>query len=189
MKFKPTNKNGGVIVELGPQEARLPDELSGPVPAPVPAFQLKKILVPVDFSECSTKALQYAIPLAKQFDAELTLLHVVQPYPAVPEMYPVSAESGRDADKELEVLQRTTCDAVASQTCLRVGTPHLEIVRAAKELGADLIVISTHGHTGLAHVFLGSTAERVVRHAGCPVLVVREREHEFVAGAAPTTGD
>ena len=62
---------------------------------------------------------------------------------------------------------------------VREGEPHSEIVAAAEELATDLIVLSTHGRTGIAHVFLGSTAEKVVRHAGCPVLIVREREHEF----------
>src|SRR5438445_5987076 len=121
MKFKPTNKIGGVIVELGPQETRLPEEFSAPASAPPTPFKLKKILVPVDFSECSKKALQYALPLARQFDAELTLLHVVQPYPAVPEMYPVNVESSRDAEKDLKTLRRMTCDAIPSQTLLRVG--------------------------------------------------------------------
>ena len=188
MKFKPTNKIGGVIVELGPQETQLPEEFSAPTSAPPTPFKLKKIFVPVDFSECSKKALQYALPLARQFDAELTLLHVVQPYPAVPEMYPVNVESGRDAEKDLKALRRMTCDAIPSQTLLRVGAPHLEIIQAAKEIGADLIVLSTHGHTGLAHVFLGSTAERVVRHAACPVLVVREREHDFVTNEPAHAG-
>ena len=86
-------------------------------------------------------------------------------------------ESGK---KELETLQRTVADNVSSETALRQGSPYVEIIKAAKELGIDLIILATHGRTGLAHVFLGSTAERVVRHAGCPVLVVRESERDFV---------
>jgi universal stress protein A len=61
------------------------------------------------------------------------------------------------------------------------GVPYHEIVQAGQQFKADLIVLGTHGRTGLQHVFMGSTAERVVRHAACPVLVVREREHEFIA--------
>jgi len=191
MKFKPNNKPGGVIVELGPKEAQLPGTTSSPVV--LPAFKLKKILVPVDFSACSNKALQYAIPFARQFDAELTLLHVVQPFVAVPEMPSVDAalvqkqmrESGK---KQLEALQQTIDAEIPSSTLLRMGNPHVEIINAAKESGIDLIILSTHGRTGLAHVFLGSNAERVVRHAGCPVLIVREQEHEFVAATPAQTG-
>ncbi len=182
MKFKPNNKPGGVIVELGPKETQLP----GTSTAALPVFKLKKILVPVDFSECSDKALQYAIPFARQFDAELVLLHVVQPFVAMPEMPSVDAalvqkqmrESGK---KQLDALQQTIDEEITSRTLLRVGNPHVEIINAAKESGIDLIILSTHGRTGLAHVFLGSNAERVVRHAGCPVLIVREQEHDFVA--------
>ncbi|MCX6926594.1 MAG: universal stress protein [Verrucomicrobia bacterium] len=67
---------------------------------------------------------------------------------------------------------------------MRQGDPPFGIVDTAKELGIDLIIISTHGHNGLERVLLGSTAEKVVRHAGCPVLVVRENEHEFIAGGS-----
>ena len=69
---------------------------------------------------------------------------------------------------------------VRGQALVRLGQPHREITEAAKELHVDLIVLATHGYTGLKHAFLGSTAERVVRHAPCPVLTVREREHDFV---------
>jgi nucleotide-binding universal stress UspA family protein len=191
MKFKPKNKPGGVVVELGPKEAKLPETA---LPAAVlPAFKLQRILVPVDFSDCSTKALQYAIPFARQFAAELILLHVVQPFVAIPEMPSVDAalvqSQMRGAGKrQLDTLRGTIDDEIPSNTLLRVGSPHVEIINAAKESGIDLIILSTHGRTGLAHVFLGSTAERVVRHAGCPVLVVREQEHEFVASKPARTG-
>jgi len=140
--------------------------------------------VPVDFSDCSKKALQYAIPFATQFDAELTLLHVVQPYPAVPEMAPVDVETIQDGRRELEALRKTIGDAVRSATSLCTGEPHLEIARVASELGIDLIILSTHGHKGLARMFLGSTTEKVVRHAPCPVLIVRESERDFVPGSS-----
>jgi len=174
MKFKPTSKTGGVLVELGPEENQLPAS-AGQQP-----FKLKNILVPVDFSECSQKALQYAIPFAKQFGAELALLHVVQPYPAVPEMANVDIESIQDAREKLAQTSATLDKAVRRKTLVRLGNPEREIVDGAKEYGSDLIIISTHGHTGLARVFLGSTTENVVRQAPCPVLVVREREREFV---------
>jgi len=192
MKFKPANKSGGVVVELGPKEAQLPVTSAERETAPLPVFKLKKILVPVDFSDCSNKALQYAVPFVKQFDAELILLHVVQISLSVPEMPAIDIgliqrqirETGK---KELQKLQRTVADEIPSETVLRVGTPYMEIINAVKELDIDLIILATHGRTGLAHVFLGSTAERVVRHAGCPVLVVRERERDFVAGKSADT--
>jgi nucleotide-binding universal stress UspA family protein len=184
MKVRPSHKSGGVVVELGPKEAQIPN-----VAKVSPSlFKLKKILVPVDFSDCSRKALQYAVPFAKQFDATLVLLYVVEPCVPVPEMTKVDRdliESLRreGGEAELSKLKQTLDNDVKAETVLRVGRPYPEIVRAAKELSIDLILLSTHGHTGLVHMFLGSTAECVVRHAGCPVVVVREREHEFV----PTT--
>jgi nucleotide-binding universal stress UspA family protein len=84
----------------------------------------------------------------------------------------------------LKELQVSIGDSVPSATLTRFGEAWAEIVAVAKEQGADLIVISTHGRTGFEHALLGSTTEKVVRHAPCPVLVVRQREHEFVAGPA-----
>ena len=184
MKFKPTEKAGGLVVELGPAETQLPTSSAEQRATPLPIFKLKRILVPVDFSDCSRKALQYAIPLAKQFAAELTLLHVVRPYPPMLEMPIVDGESIEDAKAALDELHQTIPDAIPSHAVIRRGDPHIEIIRAAKELSIDLLVLSTHGHTGVARVLMGSTTEKVVRHAGCPVLVVREQEHEFVAGSS-----
>ena len=184
MKFKSTKKAGGMVVELGPKEAQLP--------VPPEELKLKRILVPVDFSACSLKALGYAAAFAKQFGARLILIHVVESYMPVPETGMVDvalivSQMREGAKKELEKV-RLTVDAAVNPTAeLREGNPHREIVQAASELGADLIVISTHGRTGLAHVFMGSIAENVVRHAGCPVLVVREQEREFVTGKPATT--
>ena len=93
MKFKPTNHGGGVVVELGPQEAQLPSAPGRAGAAARPIFKLRKILVPVDFSECAKKALAYAIPFAKMFGAELTLLYVLEPYPAVPELAAMDVEA------------------------------------------------------------------------------------------------
>ena len=188
MKIKPTHRKGEVLVQLGPQEAQLPEALSGKAAAALPVFTLKKILVPIDFSESSRKALRYAIPFARQFGAEVTLLHVVQPYPPVPEMAPVDVDMIQDAEQELKAFQPELEKAVDSHLLVRVGTPHLAIIEAAKNLEIDLIILSTHGRTGLAHVLLGSTAEKVVRHATCPILVVREDEREFVRGGKTSEG-
>lgn len=152
------------------------------------AFRLKKILVPTDFSDCSAKALAYALAFAKLSQAEIILLHVVEPisYP----MYgqDVAADlSGFQADllqASTEHLARFRQEKAGNYQPLRTiiteGGSYWEIVETAKSENVDLIILSTHGHTGLRHVLLGSTAERVVRHAPCPVLTVREREHEFI---------
>ena len=180
MKVKPTND--GVVVELTAKEAGLP---GGAVPSP---FCIRKILVPVDFSECSRKALRYAIPFAKQFGASLTLLYVTQINYAAGEFgmidSPLMEGQVREAaEKAMEKLLREEIgDAVPAAKQTRIGRPASEIAAAAKELDADLIILSTHGHTGLKHMLLGSVTENVVRLAPCPVLVVREEEHEFLRG-------
>lgn len=173
MRVKPTYKNGGVV-ELGANESQMPVEAST-------AFRLQKILVPTDFSGCSRKALQYAIPFAKQFGAELHLLYVMEPcVAAAPELGPVDVMPGETGRTALEKLARSVGKSVQASASLRVGTAHVEIARAAKEMGADLIIIATHGRKGVERMFLGSTAETAVRHAPCPVLIVREAERDFV---------
>jgi nucleotide-binding universal stress UspA family protein len=145
-------------------------------------LRFTKILVPVDFSEASRKALPYAVSLAREFGAGLRLLHVVEPSA----YYPFDQAHSKTMEAQLTkrmsarldlMLQSYTIDAT---TQVRVGSAFQEIVQEAADQNADLIVLSTHGHSGLKHVFLGSTAEGVVRHAACPVLVVREKGHGFV---------
>jgi len=118
MKIKPTSKEGGVLVELGPQESQLPSP-----GAAWAVFKLKKILVPLDFSDCSKKALQYAIPFAKQFGAELELVHVVEPYASIPEMGPVDVETLVDGRTALDAIRRTVREKVPVRACLLTGTP------------------------------------------------------------------
>ena len=150
-------------------------------------LKLKRILVPIDFSDCSKKALQYALPLAKEHQAALTLLYVVPPAYGAGEYGGIDyaqleASMREGGEKELAKLAVDEVRAeVSTDTLVRVGSPAREIIETAKRLPADLIVISTHGRTGLKHVFLGSVAEHVVQRAPCPVFVVREREHEILA--------
>jgi len=180
MKFKPNAKSGGVSVEFSPSEVQLPG--SDEAFKSMAAFALKRILVPVDFSECSNKALGYAIPFAKQFGAEVTLIHALSyPFEAA-EVAAAEAEAMQAARRELNSLLTKIGGVIPSQGIIRMGNPADEIVETAREFGADLIVMSTHGRAGLAHMLLGSTTEHVVRHAPCPVLVVREKQHEFVVG-------
>lgn len=152
-------------------------EAATAVPLPV-----KRILVPVDFSDCGTFAVRYAATLAGQVNASLILLHVASSLLAPPEMEYVEldltkfrAEVEKHASAKLAALaQKEVPATVPASPLVRHGTPWEEITRVAKERKADLIVIGTHGHTGFKHMVMGSTAEKVVRYAGCPVLVVRE---------------
>jgi nucleotide-binding universal stress UspA family protein len=142
--------------------------------------------VPTDFSECSRQALRYAVPLAREFDASIYLLFVVQVnYPSAEvidvNLPKLEAELREQGERQLRtLLERDIGGQVPAQAVVRTGQPMDEILHAAETLDIDLIILSTHGRTGLAHVFLGSTAEKVVRHARCPVFIVREKEHEFV---------
>src|SRR5262245_54103883 len=181
MKVKPTKNSGEVVLEVNRRDEPL---LTAATTAP---FRLKKILVPIDFSDCSKKALQYALPLAKQHQAAITLFYVL-PSPSYVGEYggidyaSLEADMRASSDKQLAtLLVDEGRSEVAAETLVSTGSPAAEIVEAARQICADLIVISTHGRTGLKHVFLGSVTEYVVRHAPCPVLVVREREHEFLA--------
>jgi nucleotide-binding universal stress UspA family protein len=178
MKIKPSGKSGGVVVELSPRETQIPGESD--IGKLLTAFALKKILVPVDFSECSIKALQYSVPMAKQFGAETVLVHVMQ-YPYLAAEAAVFEREALQAERdELDSLMRRVSKIVPSRVILRTGKPADEIVQVASETDADLIILSTHGRSGFSHALLGSVAERVVRLAPCPVLVVREKERDFV---------
>ncbi len=152
------------------------------------AISLKRILVPIDFSQPSKNALRYATSFAKHFRAELLLVYVVEPavYPGdlsfgqigIPHIEKEMRERGK---KELErLVKEHVAGQVASRAKIRTGKPFLEIIGMAKEEDVDLIIIATHGHTGVEHIIFGSTAEKVVRKAPCPVLVVRSEEHEFI---------
>ena len=154
---------------------------------------LKKILVPTDFSDASGKALEYAAVFAPQFGAAITLLHIA-------EVGSMGYEHGAGDFPRMEAQLRIAAEkqiadcvkgGAAVEIQVRRGWPfggkraYHEIVEAAREQHTDLIIISTHGLTGLDHLIMGSTAERVVRCAPCPVLVVRGREHEFIATKSP----
>jgi nucleotide-binding universal stress UspA family protein len=185
MKIKPARRTGGVVMELNRREKQFPAD-TRPQPKDSP-FKIERILVPIDFSDCSRKALQYALPFAKQFGATIELIHVVpinylfgSEFGAIdfPQM---ETELKTNAQKRLaEFVDREIGSGVPSEAVVRTGQPMHEIVAEAKHRGADLIILSTHGRTGLRHVFMGSVAENVIRYAPCPVLTVREREHEFV---------
>jgi universal stress protein A len=136
-------------------------------------MQIKRILVPVDFSQDSLNALNSARDLAQHFGAELLLLHVIAPIDLIT-VSEVFDEQRRASDA---ALARIGADLHAAgqrfRLMVKAGVPSGVIVDTAKRAGADLIVIGTHGRTGLAHMLIGSVAEKVVRTAPCPVLAVR----------------
>lgn len=184
MKARPTHNPGEVTLELNRRDERLLDAATrSAVKSP---FIIKKILVPIDFSDCSKKALQYALPLAKEHQATITLLYIVPPAYRGDEYSTfnyaqLEASMREGGEKDLAKLAADEVPGgLPTDRIVAVGSPAREIIETAKALPADLIVIATHGRTGLKHAFLGSVAEHVVRRAPCPVFVVREREHEIL---------
>jgi len=185
MKIKPAPDKGKVMVELTSRD----ESMLRPLP-----FQVQRILVPMDFSDTARKALQYAVPFAVAFEAEVVVVHVLQPFSIPPEIgyappqWAVTQRELMESAREgLDTLCVREISARArSEVLVREGVPWQEIVAAASEHKADLIILATHGRTGLKHALLGSVTERVVRHAPCPVLVVRETERDFVATGSRT---
>lgn len=148
------------------------------------AAALRSILVPIDFSKASAKALVYAAALAKQFGAKITPLYVIE-LPEAVGLFQLLLDDdemeGACRAKLAKFLRKAAIPGgLVNAAVVRKGKPHREIAEAARTLKVDLIVISTHGYTGVNRALLGSVTERVVREASCPVLVVREHEHEFV---------
>jgi len=147
-------------------------------------IQLKRILVPTDFSEPSERAATYAAELARRFDAEeLHCIHVAD-IPAdlvATSAYYMTGPSEDFVEQVLEESRKNLAEFVRKNLAgLPVQTAFLEIIRYARDKKIELVVISTHGRTGLQHALFGSVAEKVVRKAPCPVLVVKRDEREFV---------
>jgi nucleotide-binding universal stress UspA family protein len=155
----------------------------------VPTFS--KILAPTDFSDDSKLALTYAIELAQKFSAEIIVMHVDQPLSPVMvgDLSPgldlgtvnrIAEEQRLMVLKELDqVTARLRESGLKARGLMRVGAPFLEIINGAQSEGADLIVMGTHGRSGLAHVLMGSVAERVVNKAHCAVLTIRHPDRKF----------
>jgi len=150
-------------------------------------MQIRTILFPTDFSQGARAAMDHAISLAKDYQSKLILLYVIQDI-SIAEWYIPSSLSAADL---MEDMQKSAWNemgrwgAEVSQTVQDVekmvvrGVPFVEIIKTAKERRVDLIVIGTHGRTGIDHMLFGSTAEKVVRKAACPVLTVRIPGKEF----------
>jgi nucleotide-binding universal stress UspA family protein len=136
---------------------------------------IRTILYPTDFSECSEYAFALACSLARDYNARLVVLHVMQLPPAIPgEAGLIVAESDEyRAYAKDQLLRYQPTDGVRLEHWLETGEAETEIVRLARKLNADLIVMGTHGRTGLGRLLLGSVAEHVLRKAPCPVLTVK----------------
>lgn len=151
---------------------------------------IQLILVPVDFSEYSDRAMDYAIDLASKLDARITLLHVFHEIPlgagdmasALPYTYvkEIEDEVQQRMEEQLDVVQKA---GLKGDVVVMHGVPFQIIIDVAQDRKADLIVMGTHGRTGLPHVLLGSVAEKVARLAPCPVLVARPKTHAVDAAA------
>ncbi len=149
-------------------------------------MHIRSILLPTDFSECADCALPYATQWARAAGARLICLHVVEPtmpavgYAPVAEPLPLvdmSEQLQQTAARELPKLaEREECAGLEVEELIAHGEAAGEIVRVAAERAVDLIVISSHGRTGWGRMLFGSTAESVVRHAHCPVLVVKPKD-------------
>ena len=152
-------------------------------------IKMNRILFPTDFSPFAEHALKYAVSFAKEFEAKLYVLHVIEdlahisyfevfqvPLPANL-LEDVQAKSHAQMDA---LMASESLAGIDAESIIRRGSPFVEILGTATELKVDLITIATHGRTGLQQVLFGSTAEKVVRKAPCPVLSIRHPEHEFV---------
>ena len=154
-------------------------------------MQIRSILLPTDFSDCANYALSYAASLARTFGASIICVHVIEPmvptvgYSGMTEPLPIADITDQleySAERELPKLaEREECAGLEVEEVIVHGEAASEIVRAAKERNVDLIVVSSHGRTGLGRILFGSTAEAVVRHASCPVLVVKPSQADEVS--------
>jgi nucleotide-binding universal stress UspA family protein len=154
---------------------------------PVGRVHPRHILVPTDFSAASKKAIEYADAFASTFQSRVTLLHVLEPLVLPPDYGYIPAYSPEDEALQVDAARRQLLERASSmdsahqtEVLIRVGRPWHEVVSVVSELGIDLLVVTTHGRTGLRHMLMGSVAEKIVRHASCPVLVVRPGERDFL---------
>ena len=152
-------------------------------------LSIKTVLVPTDFSDASETALNYGKAMAEAFGASLHLVHVMEDLLAhawAAEVYVASApnlreEIERESRLRLEaMLTEAERERLQARVALLSGNPFIEIIRYARTNDIDLIVMGTHGRGPIAHMLLGSVAEKVVRKSPCPVLTVRDAQHQFV---------
>jgi nucleotide-binding universal stress UspA family protein len=159
-------------------------------------FRIKTILVPVDFSNCSREGLRYAIAFANEFGAKIILVHATYlgfiysaEGAALYDIPGLQKAARKSADRKMrELVRSVNFGAVKFETAFTDGSPVIDICAFAKDHNVDLIITSTHGFTGFAHVLIGSIAEQVVRHAPCSVLVVPSHPHVRAANLGKSAG-
>ena len=183
MKTESRTQRNGTSHPVRQTSEHSPQNQPDKVGSRVPALHIQEILVPTDFSEHSNYALRYAMSVARQFGARLTLLHVIEPASFPSDGLYVGPDFDRiavTAEHNIASLweREKSRQLVAWRSLVKEGIPDQVILQTANNQKTDLIIIATHGRTGLARVFLGSTAERVIRQAPCPVLVVRMQPNE-----------
>ncbi len=149
-------------------------------------ISLKKILCPIDHSDCSKEALKYAVSFAMKDEAKLYLLHIIdirsfnESLDAMSKQIPDEETLEQLRIKLLDCIPEEIREDMNVEAIVVQGIPFAEIISTAREKEIDMIVIGSHGRTGIAHMMLGSVSEKVVRKAPCPVLTVRQPGHEFV---------
>jgi universal stress protein A len=148
----------------------------------------KKILCPVDFSEVTGEILRYAVEIAKRFDAELHLFHVIpnlnyfSPYESflTPEnLVTIEHNIEKEVEKDFDKAVKKIEPAISLVRVIKTGVTFVEIIDYVREAAIDLIVMGTHGRSGIEHILIGSVAEKVVRKSPCPVLTIRPESHKF----------
>ncbi|MHC4307289.1 MAG: universal stress protein [Planctomycetota bacterium] len=149
-------------------------------------ISLKKILCPIDHSDCSKEALKYAVSFAMKDEAKLYLLHIIdirsfsEGLDAMSKPIPDEETLEQLRTKLLDCIPKEIRDDMDVEATVIQGIPFAEIISTAKEKEIDMIVIGSHGRTGISHMMMGSVSEKVVRKAHCPVLTVRQSGHKFV---------
>ena len=152
--------------------------------------EIKKILFPTDFSVASDYALSYAVFMVKRFKAELFLIHVVDTSYDISGFY-IPHISVEKLIQEMEISAEARLKKVGgqiprsvkiSESAVKSGTPYKEIIKFSKNKGIDMIIMGTHGKSGTDHFFFGSTTERVMKQADCPVLTIRSPKNMLLKG-------
>jgi nucleotide-binding universal stress UspA family protein len=147
----------------------------------------KEIVMPTDFSEHSLRAVDYGVEIAERFSSHLTLIYVIEPLLQAADLTWTTVDfeelnkaHKQTAEKQLaQIVEERVSEETPCDTTILFGKPFVEILKFAKEENADLIVMATHGRGAISHLLMGSTAEKVVRKASCPVLTVKHPKHLF----------
>ncbi|MEJ2720413.1 MAG: universal stress protein [bacterium] len=147
----------------------------------------KEIVMPIDFSEHSLRAVDYGVEIGQKFSSHLTLVYVIEPLLQAADLTWTTVDFEElnrahrtSAERQLQqILDDRIPKGLACNTAILLGKPFVEIIKYAQEENADLIVMATHGRSAISHILMGSTAEKVVRRAPCPVLTVKHPKHVF----------